>query len=1164
MPTIPRSAAAVALLICLTGAALLDHVDAASCLPLPCQLNNGCDCAPNVTFHSTTDGQYYGTCTACADGWAGPTCSNPFADCANGGRLVRNNSGAKTCSCPAAWGGYECTQRRCINSISAQPSATNNSCAGFCKPGFNGVQCQQCSVDSACQTGFACDMSLLPSNDASLAASKNLQCDVLSSGILSLLGDGRNVGGQASISCAFPAQGSGASPNLNPSRAAECNLQFYRVEEGGVWIDAFFFCALTNCTTTQHVAPGIKPAWASIPSAGSTSRRGARAVLLVCAFVLAAVHVALPAPSPAKLIIFKVTTYILVGTLILAVLVFGFDLNPMTWGVTQRIMGWNASLTGAEAKILYDCSASACSCAPTPTSGPGTKYSPTCVGSLFGERILPNLIHGATIDCDAQTGACEFNQRDLNTPIDLACHSGDCVNATQLGANSGIVPGATVASTAPDDTSRHTTIEALAWFGGFSLVTVLVMHYYYCKSRFNKAAVKFKATYLRTDDVDADLHNEPIDAARADADDAEGTSLATAANHTAAARSTDGSPQDEDATEEWELEVQDLCYFVQRNWAASSSAGHGSATAETALHANDTHANEHLAGSGDHRDRALRQRPARGHFLSNLIRSWRGGSKTVLDHVSFTAKPGECLALMGASGAGKTSLLDLLAARDKSGRVSGCISVAGETCLYADASKPIPAKQGDAGIVGTIMAHMTTTITPWLPGGKAWRRRNTSSRGRGSSSGDHSGHRHRRSAADPDRPDAPRAASSNSSFTSAGSTEAIVPVPASPHVDDEIDLSHPELHTRTAAEVLAIAQRVQRYKSLVGYVAQEDTLLPTLTVRQTFRLAAELRLPGGLSSETISEIVRQAIDALGLKRCADTVVGGIGGLRGLSGGERRRVSIGVELVGLPRVLFLDEPTSGLDSENARKVIECIAALARGIPPPPDDDDDDDGGEDHEAESSDADDFFLRRVRQHENPDEEESPDHGPVSERRGAATPPAGPPAPFSPEALRPFLGSWVHQRPIVIFSIHQPSRDMCRLFDKVLLVDRGRVLYHGPADSAMETLRAQVVEIDRVYEERLQSPRAGLGRGGNSDDALERRRSGDGSIVLDYASVSAADALGTTDQIHRRAVRQRLLRKKFHNPAEFLLALSGHLDPRDTDIISHSLLEGELQRRRR
>lgn len=72
--------------------------------------------------------------------------------------------------------------------------------------------------------------------------------------------------------------------------------------------------------------------------------------------------------------------------------------------------------------------------------------------------------------------------------------------------------------------------------------------------------------------------------------------------------------------------------------------------------------------------------------------------------------------------------------------------------------------------------------------------------------------------------------------------------------------------------------------------------------------------------------VENLITDLGLEKCADTIIGN-SFIKGISGGERKRVSIGVELLSNPSLLFLDEPTTGLDSSTAYLVIEYLRKLA---------------------------------------------------------------------------------------------------------------------------------------------------------------------------------------------------------------------------------------------
>ena len=90
---------------------------------------------------------------------------------------------------------------------------------------------------------------------------------------------------------------------------------------------------------------------------------------------------------------------------------------------------------------------------------------------------------------------------------------------------------------------------------------------------------------------------------------------------------------------------------------------------------------------------------------------------------------------------------------------------------------------------------------------------------------------------------------------------------------------------------------------------QQDVLLPTLTVRETLQYAADLRLPPPSTEGERRAAVDSVIMELGLKECAETRIGN-GTHKGCSGGEKRRTSIGVQMLANPSVLFCDEPTTG--------------------------------------------------------------------------------------------------------------------------------------------------------------------------------------------------------------------------------------------------------------
>jgi ABC-type multidrug transport system ATPase subunit len=149
-------------------------------------------------------------------------------------------------------------------------------------------------------------------------------------------------------------------------------------------------------------------------------------------------------------------------------------------------------------------------------------------------------------------------------------------------------------------------------------------------------------------------------------------------------------------------------------------------------------------------------------------------------------------------------------------------------------------------------------------------------------------------------------------------------------------------------------------------VWQSDVLLPCATVRESLMTSALLKLPGAMPRAAKAARVDQILAELRLTGVADARVGQDidGAASGISGGERRRVSVGIGLVTDAAVLFLDEPTTGLDSESAATLVHLLSHLA-------------------------------------------------------GA-------------------------KRRTVVCTIHQPSSDICEMFDDLLLLAGGRLAYCG------------------------------------------------------------------------------------------------------------------------
>eukprot|EP01017_Pseudomicrothorax_dubius_P039503 TRINITY_DN606_c0_g1_i4.p1 TRINITY_DN606_c0_g1~~TRINITY_DN606_c0_g1_i4.p1 ORF type:complete len:696 (+),score=61.84 TRINITY_DN606_c0_g1_i4:124-2088(+) len=160
---------------------------------------------------------------------------------------------------------------------------------------------------------------------------------------------------------------------------------------------------------------------------------------------------------------------------------------------------------------------------------------------------------------------------------------------------------------------------------------------------------------------------------------------------------------------------------------------------------------------------------------------------------------------------------------------------------------------------------------------------------------------------------------------------------------------------------------LDQYGQVIGYVMQYDVLLKTFTPREAFKFAAQMRL--NATNNECNEAVNAVISQLGLEKCADTKIGNHL-VRGISGGEKKRTAIGVELITNPSLLFLDEPTTGLDSENSIHLLEILKKMAQ---------------------------------------------------------------------------MGK------TIVSTLHQPSSDMYKLFDRLTLLVRGQILYQGDAYRAID-----------------------------------------------------------------------------------------------------------------
>ena len=116
-------------------------------------------------------------------------------------------------------------------------------------------------------------------------------------------------------------------------------------------------------------------------------------------------------------------------------------------------------------------------------------------------------------------------------------------------------------------------------------------------------------------------------------------------------------------------------------------------------------------------------------------------------------------------------------------------------------------------------------------------------------------------------------------------------------------------------------------KNFIGFVPQDDIIHPELTVYEALFYSSKLRLSSDLSDDEVNKRINTVLEDLGIYETKDVIIGSAQTTKGISGGQRKRVNIAMELLANPEIIFLDEPTSGLSSVDTQVVMEKLKALS---------------------------------------------------------------------------------------------------------------------------------------------------------------------------------------------------------------------------------------------
>ncbi len=204
---------------------------------------------------------------------------------------------------------------------------------------------------------------------------------------------------------------------------------------------------------------------------------------------------------------------------------------------------------------------------------------------------------------------------------------------------------------------------------------------------------------------------------------------------------------------------------------------------------------------------------------------------------------------------------------------------------------------------------------------------------------------------------------------------------------------------------------------------QFDYHLPTLTVKETLLFHARLRLPRGTDEDSIQRRVLEVLKILGLMHCSHVYVGGEE-LKGISGGEKRRLSIGVQLLSNPVICLLDEPTTGLDAFTARHIVSMLRGLAKTINHSA-------VGELHGSKAT------------------------APMADVEGGAVVAesldSSSASAVTSSAVASGSSVMTGSRRTVLLTIHQPRYDIFAEIDDVILLSRGHLVWSGPVADMLQ-----------------------------------------------------------------------------------------------------------------